>query len=84
MRKMYHKEMNITLEVEEWIILKNGWEYYLTPKKEDQPDHIRFAMVCGFEDEMGDVDLEEIKPYIWSRTRKLNEIRPATGGWTWK
>ena len=84
MREMYNKDMDVTLRIEEWIMLKNGWEYYLTPKEEDQPDNIRFAMVCGFENEMGYIDMEELKPYIISRTKDLSTLKPATGGWTWK
>ena len=83
MRKMYNKDMKITLEIEEWIMTINGWEYYLTPKEKNQPDNIRFAMVNGVADEMGSVDLDEIKPYIWSRTKDLSSLQPACGGWEW-
>ena len=69
-----------TINVTEHIILRNGWEYYVTDDKHDK-DTIR-CVVMGLETEMGDVYLPEIKPYIVSRTRDLNDLAPAEG-WEW-
>lgn len=73
-----------TLNIVEHIILKNFWEYYLTDyfPVEGNTD-IREAFIMGFENELGDVSLEEIRPYILTRTKELNEIMPAQG-WSWK
>ncbi len=74
----------VELRIVEHIILKNMWEYYVTDFQPDpeQPDVIH-ALVMGFETEMGDVYLPEIKPYIISRTKDLHTIFPAEG-WRWK
>lgn len=65
------------INVVEHIILKNGWEYYVTDEKFDK-DTI-MCVVMGFETEAGDVYMPEIKPYIVSRTRDLNDLAPAEG-----
>lgn len=79
--KMKQNVTGITLNITEHIILKNWWEYYITDRK-DLPEGIREALVLGFEDEIGDVSLEEIRPYIQSRTSDLTEVMPAPG-WRW-
>lgn len=79
-RKMKRKDSNIIINVVEHIILKNYWEYYITD--DSYSNDIKRALVMGFETELGDVSLNEIKPYIISRTTKLNEIAPAQG-WEW-
>ena len=65
-------------EVAQHIILKNFWEYYL---EEEDANGIAFGYVMGFEKEWGSVDLNEIKPYIISKTSGagLNEIMPPEG-----
>lgn len=65
------------INVIEHIILKNGWEYYVTDNKFDK-DTIQ-CIVMGFETEIGDVYMPEIKPYIASRTRDLSEVAPCEG-----
>ena len=57
---------NTVLKVVQYIILANGWEYYITEKPDK--DGIFFALVCGFETELGSVHIDEIKPYIMLRT----------------
>lgn len=69
-----------TVKVIEHIILRNGWEYYVTEKVDKHG--IFFALVCGFESELGSVSLNEIKPYITSRTTDLADLMPAVD-WTW-
>jgi hypothetical protein len=64
------------LPVIEWIMLKNGWEYYVSEITEQG---LAFCLVDGFEQEAGDVDLNEIKPYITCRTKDLKTIQPAIG-----
>lgn len=77
MRKMKGKLG--TLPVIEWIMLVNGWEYYVS---EITDQGLAFCLVHGFETELGDVDLEEIKPYIRARTKDLTTIQAAIG-WQW-
>ena len=60
------------------IILKNGWEYYVTDDKFN--DDIVRCYVCGLYDELGDVSLSEIKPHIVSQTTKVgygSDLLPA-------
>jgi len=80
MRKM--TKGNLKLDVVEHIILQNMWEYYVLANDPDQhqadPD-IVYALVMGFNDEIGPVSMSEIEPHIWSRTTDLDEVLPATG-----
>jgi hypothetical protein len=69
-----------TINVVEHIILRNGWEYYVTDEKFDD-DTIQ-CVVMGYETEIGDVYMPEIKPYIVSKTKNLNELAPCQG-WEW-
>jgi len=66
-----------TLEIVEHIIIKNLWEYYVTTDRHS--DDIVRCLVMGFETELGDVSMEEIKPYIITRTSDLDEVMPAPG-----
>jgi hypothetical protein len=79
MRKMI--KGNLKLDVVEHIILRNMWEYYvLADEAGDEPDSdIKYALVMGFNDEIGTVSLSEIKPHVISRTTDLSEIMPADG-----
>ena len=80
MRKMI--KGNLKLKVVEHIILRNMWEYFVLADEPDthapDPD-IVYALVMGFEDEIGTVSLSEIKPHVISRTSNLDEILPASG-----
>jgi hypothetical protein len=67
-----------TLEVTEHIILRNFWEYYVL-ESPTNTDDIKECLVLGFETEIGDVPMSEIKPYIISRTKNLQEVAPAPG-----
>jgi len=79
MRKMI--KGNLKLDVVEHIILKNMREYFvLADEADDEPDSdIKYALVMGFNDEIGTVSMSEIKPYIISRTADMNELLPAPG-----
>ena len=79
MRQMKSKYGTI-INVVEHIILKNGWEYYVTDQKFDT-DIIQ-CVVMGFETEMGDVYMPELKGHIVSRTKDLAELAPCEG-WEW-
>jgi len=81
MRKMKKKDSETILTVKEHIIIKNFWEYYITNEETNDPD-TKFALVMGFETELGYVYLPEIQPYIVSKTKKLNDVMPAPG-WEW-
>jgi predicted CDP-diglyceride synthetase/phosphatidate cytidylyltransferase len=80
MRKMKHKKTGTILNVVEHVITKNYWEYYITD--EHFNDDIVAALVMGFETEIGDISLSEIKPYMMTRTKDLSEVMPAEG-WHW-
>ena len=79
MRKMIRG--NLKLDVVEHIILRNMWEYFvLADEAGDEPDSdIKYALVMGFNDEIGTVSMSEIKPHIMTRTTDLSEIMPADG-----
>lgn len=64
------------LKVTEHIILKNFWEYYVLEAETNTSD-VKLCLVMGAETEIGDVYLPEIKPYVISRTKKLENILPA-------
>ncbi len=69
-----------TLNIKKIIITKNFWEYFITDNKFN--DDIVEALVMGFETEIGDVSLSEIKPYILSQSTNLTNVMPASG-WKW-
>ncbi len=77
MRKMV--KGSEVLNVIEFIITKNYWEYYIS---EIDENNIAFCLVDGFEMELGYTSLDEIKPFIISRTKDLT-IQPARG-WEWE
>jgi len=68
--------------VSQHIILRNFWEYYL---EEPNENGIAFGFVMGFENEWGDVDMNEIKPYIISQVKgtALDEVM-APAGYVWE
>lgn len=84
MKKMFNCESDMTLEVSEFKILSNGWEYYLTDEKFEDED-IRFGLVMGFETELGYVSLSEIAPHVLKSVKvsKNTELFPAQG-WEWE
>ncbi len=79
MRKMV--KGNLKLKVVEHIILRNMWEYYvLADEAGDEPDSdIKYALVMGFNDEIGTVSMSEIKPHVFTRTTDMSELLPASG-----
>lgn len=78
MRTMTHHKTGVQLKILEHIILKNLWEYYVCEAPTNTSD-IKLCLVMGFETEIGDVSLSEIKPYIALRTKDLKELMPAPG-----
>ena len=80
MRKMV--KGNLKLDVVEHIILRNMWEYFVLANEPDthapDPD-IVYALVMGFNDEIGTVSMSEIEPHVFSRTSDLDGILPASG-----
>jgi len=76
MRNIKHAERKgEPFAVYQHIILRNMWEYYLG---EPDKNGIAFGYVMGFENEWGDVSMDEIKPYIISiaRGKELDYIMP--------
>jgi len=80
MRKMKHIRTGTVVNVTKFIILKNAWEYFITDDK-DSDDIVR-AVVKGFETEIGDISLAEIKPFIVAFGTDLKDTIPAPG-WEW-
>ena len=81
MRKMKHSSYGTVVNVTEFAITRgNFWEYFITDEKFS--DDIVCAVVHGFECEMGDISLSEIKPYVMARSNDLSETMPAPG-WEW-
>ena len=76
MRQM--KRGSEIINVIEWFMTKNYWEYFVI---EIDEDNIAFCLVDGFEMELGYVHLEEVKEYITIRTKELT-MQPARG-WEW-
>lgn len=72
-RKLKNLKTGEIFECTEHIILKNFWEYYVLNAKTNTPD-TKLCLVCGFEEEIGDVWLPELTPFVISRTKNLNEI----------
>ena len=71
----------VVLEVTEHIILKNFWEYYVLEAPTNTAD-TKLCLVCGFEEEIGDVWLPELTPYIIGRTKNLDELlEPRSYRW---
>jgi hypothetical protein len=72
-------EQGTTVDVIEHIMLSNMWEYYILEAADE--NGIAFALVVGDYTELGSVSMEEIAPYISSRTTDLN-LLPAPN-WSW-
>ena len=70
------------LKVIEHIILKTFWEYYVCDAETNTND-VKLCFVMGDYDELGDVSMSEIKPYVITRTKKLNCVMPPPR-WRWK
>lgn len=66
-----------TLTVYAHGITKNFWEYYILDN--EKASDYRFALVMGYETEMGDVSMSEIKPYLFSYTENLTDLAPPEG-----
>lgn len=80
MRKMRCIKSGQVIDVAEHIITKNLWEFYVFDYFLGSSN--ANALVMGSETEAGLINFDEIKPFIISRTKKLNDVAPATG-WEW-
>jgi len=80
MRAMKKNESKLILKIREHIITKNLWEYYITDRYKEGSD-TQEAYVLGFEHELGDVYLPDLKPFILSRIEvdKNTDLIPAMG-----
>ena len=69
------------VKVHEHWITKNFWEFFFL---EDlaKNKNIVLALVYGDVTEIGDVPLDEVRPFVMSKTRKLDDLMPAPG-WRW-
>ena len=79
MNRLDHYKTSI--HVNQHIITKHGWEYYL--EKPDD-DGYQFGLVMGAATEMGMVDIKEVLPHAVSIAvgDELNSLWPAEG-WEW-
>lgn len=83
MMKMRNKESGSVLNIREFFMTKgNFWEYFVTDEEPKGSD-IQFCLVRGFEQELGDVSMEEVRPYIITHvfvtSKNYHEISPAIG-----
>ena len=79
---MVNNETGQQINVIGHVITRNFWEYYITDNKFGTEGKIHNCLVLGDFTEMGDVDLEEIKPYAISVAGAHQEFAPAPG-WSW-
>lgn len=79
-RKMVRGDQKLL--VSKIYVTRNGWEFF--QEKDADSDGIAFGLVCGFEDELGDFSVEEIKPHVVTSAAgsDLMECLPAPG-WRW-
>tara|TARA_Y100000034_G_C6782477_1_gene349857 strand:- start:477 stop:791 length:315 start_codon:yes stop_codon:yes gene_type:complete len=83
-------DSSVSMSIERVLMLKNFWEVYITDEETDDPRQ-RFALVMGFENELGYVWLPEYDGHIICDTKgssleqmvRDGEICPATG-WYWQ
>lgn len=81
MKRMINE--NVTLNVVEHIITRNYWEYYVTDNRYSAD--IVQALVLGYEDELGDISLSEIGPYVINRVKLEPDSEVlAAPGWRWE
>lgn len=76
-RKIQHVDGSDTHTVYAHGITKNFWEYYILDN--NKASDYRLALVMGYETEMGDVSMSEIKPYLFSYTTDLQDLAPPEG-----
>ena len=83
MRKMVNESSGQEISVHGYAMTTNGWEYFFLDPTVDKHGN-RFALVHGFEEEMGDVHIDEIKPYlvVTADATDLTDLLPAEG-WRW-
>lgn len=81
-RQMRSLDSGSVVTVHGWLLTRNQWEYYLLDNERDSD--IRFALVDGHEQEMGDISLSELKPYITvvASQADLLDLAPAPN-WEW-
>lgn len=77
MRKIKN-QFGTEFEVEEHLITRNMWEYYVLRDSENTAE-IKLCLVMGFETEIGSVYMPEIMPYVISKTKNLRSILPPEG-----
>lgn len=85
MKKMISADKKVELNVDKWLMLKNGWEYYLEEGKGD----VVFGLVLGASDELGYVSLEEVAPYVaykveGAELNNPNFVPAPAVGYFWK
>lgn len=79
MRKMEKEGCVVT--VREHLITVGFWEFYITTRYPES-SRLQEAVVRGMETEIGDVDMDELAPFLRLRTKELSDIMPAPG-WSW-
>lgn len=83
MKTMINPRTNQQIEVIAHVILSNYWEYYICKAEtNDVENHVYLCLVLGDYDEIGDVCLKEIEPYVISQTKQLDGVMPAPN-WQW-
>ena len=79
-RKMKKVDTGTVLVITEFFMTKNFWEYFVTDINGTDTE-TPCCLAMGFETELGDVSIEEVKPYIIPTTRvqELDGIMPPPG-----
>ena len=72
-RKMKRVGGKSVVTVYQHGITRHFWEYYIL---DNAKTDYRLALVEGHEQEIGDVSMNEIKPYLISLTSNLDELAP--------
>ena len=83
MMQMRHKKTGSILNIREFFIVRKLlWEYYVT-NDEHKSEDIQFCLVRGIEQELGDVSMSEVRPYIMTHINinknTYHEVMPAIG-----
>ena len=81
LRNIKFPEMKVKV-VRFFMVKPIMWEYFVTDKKYKDKDIIQ-ALVSGYEVELGDVYLPDVKSHMIVPTEDLEQVMPAPG-WEWE
>lgn len=74
----------LELPVRSFLITKNFWEYFIFDDPAIEPNEdIQFALVMGFETELGNISMSELAPYVAAKSNDLSDVMPPEG-YSWQ